>query len=342
MKNMNLNLIMAAALAAGTMISAGAAKAEDLAQTKARQQMSVTQGLGESSLAVLQRGGSQDQNDVAALLIGKLKPMSTHQSTNDGGTLRTTGEQWTLEVSSDGSAAEYRDLAVEATAHSLGRPLAQKMTAAEMEQRGRAFVASNLASQIVLAKGEELVALRADYRSEGGKDLATGVTSSAVVANRIVLGRTINGVPVVGNGSKVIVTFTNDGSVESFRYDWPAYQAGSTQMLVGASELLTRVQKVMGVRNGETPTGVVALPGKVANAYPVALTAKTQLQSLECGYYDSGSKARKSNAVQPGCTYLTVSQDANGMRAGYAGAVPAGATFAADAGWLETRILTAK
>jgi len=32
-----------------------------------------------------------------------------------------------------------------------------------------------------------------------------------VVANRIVVGRNIHGVPVVGNGSTVILTFSNDG-----------------------------------------------------------------------------------------------------------------------------------
>jgi hypothetical protein len=336
MTNNRLNIRAAAVLAASAMIAGSAARAADLPQTKARQQLALAQGFGESSLAVLQRASALDQNQVSAALIAKLRPASTHQSANFSGTLRTTGEQWSLDVSSDGTAADFHDLAVEARAHSLGRPLTEEMTAAELEQKGRAFIASQLAAQIVLGTDEALVAVRADYRTEGGQDLATGVVSSAVVGNRIVFGRTLGGIPVVGNGSTVILTFTNDGSLESFRYDWPTYQAGAVQNLVAAGEILSRVQKVAGVRSGVavTAAGVTA-----ASSYPVALSPNTQLQALECGYYDAGSFARKTQSVQPGCTYLTVSNDANGMRQGYAGAVPAGALFAVDAGWLETQIL---
>jgi hypothetical protein len=341
MKNKNLTFITAAALAAGTLISGNPLAAEDLAQTKARQQMSVTQGLGTSSLTVLLRRSTASQSAVSAALLSKLHPASVVESSNTAGKLRTAGEQWSLEVSSDGSAAEYRNLAVEAKAHSLARPLTEKMSATELEQRARAFVASHLASQIVLGKGEQLVALRADYRAEGGEDLATGKVTSSVVASRLVFGRMINGVPVVGNGSKVYVTFTNDGSLESFRYDWPAYQVGAAQAVVGPGELLSRVQKVMGIRNGDTVTSVMTVPRAGAAAFPLTLATNTQLQSLECGYYDSGTPG-KSNSVQPGCTYLAVSHDINGMRAGFAGAVPAGSSFEADNSWMETQILTAQ
>jgi hypothetical protein len=342
MKNNILNFAVAASIAASAMIAGSVARAEDLPGTKARQQFSVTQGLGRSSLPVLQRASASDQNAVSAGLIGKLRPASVYQTATLGGKLRTTGEQWSLEVSSDASGAEYHDLAVAALAHSLGRPLSQKIAAAELEQKGRAFIASNLASQIVLGQGEQLVALRADYRTEGGQDLTTGVNTSAVVANRIVFGRILGGVPVVGNGSKVILTFTNDGSLESFRYDWPAYQAGDALQVVSAGEVLSRVQQVMGVRANAAPMSMAPVPGIAGKEYPVEVAPNVQLEALDCGYYDSGSTDGKLKSIQPGCTYLTVSQDANGMRVGHAGAVPAGVSFAVDAGWMETQILSAK
>jgi hypothetical protein len=337
MKN-NLTFVASAVLVASAMISGVGVRAEDLPQIKTRQEFSLTQGFGEPSLPVFKRTSIANQSEVSATLIDKLRPGSTHQSTNVRGALRTTGERWTLEVSTAGSAAEYHDLAVEASSHSLGRPLLEEMSASELEQKGRSYVATRLASQIVLGTSEELVAVRADYRTEGGQDLKTGQVSSAVVANRIVFGRTIGGVPVVGNGSKVILTFTNDGSLESFHYDWPAYQAGASQNLVDASQILSRAQKVAAVRSG-----VAAPTSKVAGGkYPVALTPNTQLQALDCGYYDAGSSAKQTQSVQPGCTYLTVSQDPSGSRQGYAGAIPAGASFTVDAGWLETRILSTR
>lgn len=342
MNNNHLNLVAAATIAASAMVAGSMALADELPATRARQHASATQGLGRPSLAVLQRASAAEPSAVSAGLIDRLRPASVFQTTTVSGKLRTEGEQWSLEVSSDGAGAEYRDQTVQALAHSLGRPLAEKMSEADLEAKGRAYIASKLASQIALGKDEELVALRADYRTEGGQDLITGETHSAVVANRIVFGRMLGGVPVVGNGSKVILTFSNDGSLESFRYDWPAYQAGNALQVVGAGEVLSRVQKVMSVRAGVAPSSIVPVPGGAGKAFPLELGPDAQLQGLECGYYDSGLQDGKARSVQPGCTYLAVSKDVNGMRVGHAGAVPAGVSFDVDASWLETRILSDK
>jgi hypothetical protein len=345
MKRKNMSFVASAVLAASvmSMIASSTARAEDLPQTKAHQQFSVRQGFTTSELSTLQRSGAVDPSKVGSALIAKLQPGSAYRSAKDGAKLQIAGQQWTLAVSADGSAADYQDQAVAARAHSLAKPVSEKIAAADLEQKGRAFIASKLASQIALGANEELVALRADYRTDGGHDLATGEISQSVVANRIVFGRTIRGVPIVGNGSKVIITFTNDGSLESFRYDWPTYQSGSAQQAVDAGQILSRVQKVVSVRDGvAAPGSGVPAPHSQGDAYPVALTANTQLQTLDCGYYDAGSFAGHAQSVQPGCTYLAVSQDTNGIRAGYAGAVPAGAEFTSDASWLETQILGRK
>jgi hypothetical protein len=139
---------------------------------------------------------------------------------------------------------------------------------------------------------------------------------------------------VVGDGSKVILTFANDGSLESFHYDWPTYQTAAAQDVVAADEVLSRVQRVVSVRRGAAaPVARVA-----GSEYPVVLDPSTQLEALECGYYDPGS-GRSSQPIQPGCTYRAVSQDARGMRLGFAGAIPAAVAFDGDASWPETRIL---
>lgn len=341
MKNKNLSIAAGVVLMAGAMISSSTARAEELPQTKAHQQFSVTQGFREPALGVLHRAGAADQDQVSSALIEKLRPGSAYQSTKVGTKLRLTGKEWFLEVTGDGSGAEFQDQEVEGRAHALGKQLSEKMSAVELEQKGRAFIASELASRIVLGAGEELVAIRADYRTEGGQDMATGEMSQAVVANRIVFGRILRGVPVVGNGSKVILTFINDGSLESLRYDWPKYQVTTGQNLVGVSDILVRVQKSLAARTGvDAPTLGVTVPSSERDAYPVNLTPNTELQAMECGYFDSGSFAgHPTRSVQPGCTYRAVSHDSNGMRAGYAGAVPAGARFERDAAWPESTIL---
>lgn len=344
MKNKNLSFAAGAVLVAGALISGSTARAEELPQTKAHQQFSVTQAFRDPALAVLHRAGGADQNKVSSALIDKLRPGSAYQRTSSGGKLRINGNNWSLEVTGDGSGAEFVDHQAEARAHALGKALSEKMSAAELEQNGRTFIASKLASRIMLGADEELVALRADYRTEGGMDLATGEVSEAAVANRIVFGRTIHGVPVVGNGSKVILTFINDGSLESFRYDWPKYLLTGTQNVAAAGEILGRVQNVVGARSGVAAAsqGVTA-PSSEREAYPLELTPNTELQAMECGYYDSGSLAGHAmQSVQPGCTYRAVSHDGSGMRTGLAGAVPAGSQFENDPAWLESGILSRK
>jgi hypothetical protein len=340
-KNQSLSFAYSAVLTASVMFAGGTARAEEFPQSKTIQEFSATQGFKETSLAVLDRAGRQDQKQVSESLIEKLRFGSAYQSSRLGTKLHIAGEGWTLDVTADGSGAEYQDRAVEARAHDLGKPVSQKKSPGELEQRGRAFIADKLAAQIVLGAHEELIALRADYRTEGGQDLASGEISEAVVANRIVFGRKINGVPVVGNGSKVILTFINDGSLESFRYDWPKYREASPQNLISAGEILSRVQWVVGARDGVAAAmRGVTVPSSEGEAYPVVLTPNTQLQKLECGYYDSGSFGlRKLSSVQPACFYHAVSQDANGIRQGYAGAVPAGTQFQADTDWTESQLI---
>ena len=275
---------------------------------------------------------------MSAALVAKLCAACTLDRHTQGTNLEIKGEHRFLSVAGDGTAADFRNLAVEEKAHSLAQPLENKMTQESLEQAGRAFIASRLADVIVLGPGEQLVPVLTDYRVEGLQELSTGAVTRWVAANRVMFGRTINGVPVVGNGSTVVVTFANDGSVESFHYDWPKYEAGAAQNLVNATSLLERVQKVVTTRTGVAPTFTVHVPSVGEAASGVNLNTDTKLESLQCGYYDAGSAAGEAQ-VQPGCVYRAVVTDATGMRQGYAGAVPGGLVFASDAKWMETKIL---
>jgi hypothetical protein len=343
MKNINLSFVGNAVLAASMLMAGSTARAEELPQTKAQQQFSVRQGFRDSALPVLHRSTGSNQNKVSAALIEKLG-LGSATSSKQGNNLQLAGKQWTMEITADGTGADFHDQAAEGRAHSQGKPLSAKMSSEELEQRGRAFIASKLASQIVLGPNEQLVAEHTNYRIEGGQDLKTEEISQAVVDNRIVFARTLNGVPVVGNGSKITLIFLNDGSLASFRYDWPKYRTSTTQNLVDAGQILTRVQTVLGSRSDVTPaTQSVPVPSAEGDAYPLQMTPNTKLVALECGYYDNGSFAgHTTQSVQPGCAYRAISQDTAGMRSGYAGAVPTGAQFEQDSAWLETRLLGMK
>ena len=118
-----------------------------------------------------------------------------------------------------------------------------------LEASGRAFVERTLSRLIVLQQDERLVLAATSRRTEGGVAPGGERAYSAVVANRVVFSREIGGIPVVGAGSKVTVTFLNDGAVASFRYDWPMYtHTGRVQAMAAPIEVLHRLQRVSGVR----------------------------------------------------------------------------------------------
>jgi len=343
MKNFNLSLIAGALCALTTIAVSTRAHAEDFPQTTAAAQLSVTRGFNQASLPLLHRAAAADAATVGAALTAKLcpAPCFSKSTTGDRKTLRIVADHWSLNVVADGSSAEFQDRNVEARAHSLAKDPSQKISARALEQAGRDFIASHLSSVIVLGPEEGLLPVRTAYLREWTGDVRTGETKTAVVANRIVFGRTLHGVPVVGGGSTVIITFTNDGALESFRYDWPKYGAAKDQPVVDAGEILRRVQRVVIDRTGiPTTTFTVRVPANVSAPYPVALASDTELRELECGYYDPGFAARDGKApVQPGCVYHAVFQGSDGTRAGYAGAVPGGIEFEPDGAWQEAQIL---
>ena len=271
------------------LITGALLHAEDFAAKAQLKQTSISKGFTQAMLPVLHR---------VANVRPQFKPCT----------------ECSLTVSSDATAAYFRDPSVEAKAHTLAKPVEQKMSMTSLEQAGRSFIAAHLADVITLGPGEQLVPLSTDYRIEGEQNLATNEIKRNVAANRVVFGRTINGVTVVGNGSMVVVTFANDGSVESFHYDWPKYEVdlGTPQSMAPASTLLTRVQEVV--------------------------KPDTKLQTLQCGYYDPGASSGYAQ-VQPGCLYHAVYTDSTGAREGYSGAVPGGLQFEADTKWPESRLL---
>jgi hypothetical protein len=201
-----------------------------------------------------------------------------------------------------------------------------------------------LRAAIVLGPQEQLIPVRTEYLITGVQNLKTHAIVRSVIANRIVFGRRVRGVAVVGGGSTVTLTFANNGALEALRYDWPRYGASTAQSLLNVSQIVQRVKSVIGARKAAAalPSNATKISAKIqAN---VALGKPgAALQKLECGYFDPGVTIRAaSSPVQPGCVYHVVVRDSDGFRQGFAGAVPAGVAFARDASWTETSILSSR
>lgn len=300
-----------------------------------------------SSVPVLMRKQEADPAAKLALLreaIPALK-LNTSKSESLKDRLRVSGGTWRLDVFGDGSGAEFSDAAAFERSHSTGIQPSQAMSDKALEDTGRAFVERSLSQVITLQPDERLVLAATSRRTEGGVSAKGTDANSAVVAQRVVFSREIGGIPVVGAGSKVTVTFLNDGSIESFRYDWPIYKRTSrVQATAAPIEVLRRLQRVSGVRAKAQVDNVLKAPSSLESITgPLKLGATVELQDLKCGYYDPGYAVRDRKApVQTGCYYHVLDTRGEGdfvTSVGLSGAIPAGATYERDARWPEMNVL---
>jgi hypothetical protein len=339
-----------AALVLGTLLAISAAsptRAENSARADENARRSLAGALGERALPVLARRSARTPEATLSALGESLRrldaSLSVERATREAqqGRLLVTTANWRLVVFRDGSAAEFVNLGAAGKAHESRVDASRKMSSDALQSAGRDFIARYLADAIVLGPSERLEPEMTSVRIEGGVAADGTAGYSAVVASRIVFTREIDGVPVVGAGSKVTITFLNDGSLESFRYDWPQYIATDrVQPTTDVAEVLNRVGRIAGVR----PETLLRGGDRPALAPDRSAQGMTTLQRLVCGYYDPGVMARDADApVQTGCYFHLVNTRGEGdyvTRAARSGAVPAGRQIEADRSWPEAaRIL---
>ncbi|WP_394849649.1 hypothetical protein LZC95_19630 [Pendulispora brunnea] len=304
---------------------------------------SLTSGMAVSSVPVLVRDGGPGPDAALRGLLTRLGVSASTQAAQPGRT-RAAGQGWHLDVFADGSAAEFVDEGATTRLRAQGTDPAVAMAPLDLEARARAFIAAHLADVITLGSGESLLVDATSTQQQGGMRADGTALPTTILANRIVFRREIDGIPVVGAGSKVIVTFLNDGTVQSFRYDWPRYaKTGSTQDAVPPGDILQRVRHVVGARTGSKTLAQVEVPSVATGTTTMDLGSDVMLQRLECGYYDPGVLVRDARApIQAGCYYRAlhvVAPQGAPMRAGVAGAVPAGAIPEPDPRWPEEALL---
>ena len=329
------------------MLGAGQAFGADSRETNDAAGFSIALGFKQPSLPLLRRVAGDAPDAVSASILQKLcsgqcPPLSRSAPINR---LEAASDTWSLQVLGDGTAARYRNMEVGGRERAIAKEKPQQLSAESLYKAGRDFIDAKLASVIVAGPDEKIVPLRTDYRVEGGMNLGTGETTRSVVANRVVFGRTIRDVPVVGGGSRIALTFAADGSLELFQYDWPKYEyeAGSAaRSVVDLEGILERVRGAVGLRLGvPSSTAPISSFGGRDAGQGVELLKNTVLRKLECGYYDPGFSAREASApVQPGCVYEAVSQGEGG-RSALSGAVPAAAFVEPDPSWPEVARLRA-
>lgn len=196
-----------------------------------------------------------------------------------------TGKGWSLHVDEDGTSVRYRNYGyLDNPLNNKPLPLAQRLGQDVLEKLGMEFIKSRLGEFIPLAANEQLVPLYSQFQINGGNStiVDSKPLSEEVIANTVVLSRMVNGVPVLGAGSKIAVIFANSGKPVGFDFDWARYEAtGEKQPTVSITEVNARMAKLV----------------------PVDLkSAQTTITRFECGYFDFGVRRRDAFApVQTAC-----------------------------------------
>lgn len=233
-----------------------------------------------------------------------------------------SGKGWFLEVNQSGEVFRYRNTD-ELNKLGVGVPLAKRMSDADAIDRATQFVRGPLGDTVVLGAGETL---NPWYVSS--KIVVSGLASEVgvepdkrVSAVKVVFTRAIDGVPVLGNGSKVTVFMTHDGNPVGFEVNWARLQRGTGE------------QRSIG------RTGAHERVSRVEHSNTAAREAATSTY-LECGLYDSGI-GEAGTRLQPACLHsYSLALPATGLvsKMSRIDAVPIGTVVQREKSWAEAEV----
>jgi hypothetical protein len=308
--------------------------AADFPHRRELNRRSLAVGLGVSSVTPLTRKDGPGASAILARFLGRWRDGKTsittagdYQVTEDQQGLSAEGNGWSLTVLGDGTAVKYRNWAFH-DAHSTPIDFGQRPPEPTLEAWGRRFLASYLQEEVIVGPKEQLFPLSARYDTFSYQ--ATDSSRPAVdmvIGNVVVFTRAVDGVDVVGGGSKAAVFFENDGTPWAFDFDWPNYAPTADSLdILSIDEINTQDAFLSDWQ------------------FDASVTVDTQL--FECGYFDAGIQFHDPKALlQPGCAYQRTAtfigdpdryaaDPTDGlMQTGFVDVVPAGRVLQFDQFW---------
>jgi len=295
MRTNKLAMIVAPAILAAASLELAAA---DFAARTQLVQRSLSSGLGTDQIPLLKVRPSPGRKATIMALqtrfgtpVGAVDLRGTAKTTATARRTLVTTPGWVLEVAGSGDKVSYRNFAHLEDPKNRPVPMSQRIPQDQLEVTARTFITTQLKGLVRLGANEGLVPLFAEYQIVGGGSTAPGAAPEpeTVAGANLVFGRTINGVHVIGRGSKIAVLFGSDGTIAGFNYDWANYAASA------------KMQKV-------SPIG--PLRTRIKNLTSVDLDAqRSEVRRIECGYFDAGADRRDPKApLQAACAIQTVTR----------------------------------
>lgn len=314
------------ALLAGNLIALPGL-AESSSYRRAVGERSVSLGLTAEPSPLPARGAGPGRETVVNRLLerfaGSPAPLNTDGieavSAETDHTL-VRGSRWLLDVRADGTWARYFDVLYADGPENTPVPRAARPGIANLEARARGFIASHLADLVPLGPGEGLEAWHSSHQISTIERIG-GERTEAVIASRIVLTRTRNGLPVLGDGSKIVIHIAANGVPFGFTLDWAPFVTGAAE---------------------QSPLSLDAIRARaalVAGSSGLDLASRIE-DRFECGYYDPGSLLPAPLRVLPFACLSSYrgSSPASGQTA-FVDAIPSATVMPVDRAWPETLLL---
>ncbi len=332
-KNVFMGLLIAAALVPFA-VSAKNYEARESLDRKSREK-----GISTSSLSLLERIPGAGNQDVAEKILKRFKGKNDPKKTATFGIsddaeylvlkepdqyeIREKNGNWKIKVWVDGTRFHISDYDYIDTNKIEKIPVEKRFSNEKLEKIGRKYIKDHLADFVETEFGEEIVPLWTEFELMGAESEDGQKVTDMVNASKVYFGRKIDGIDIVGGGSKISLTVANDGAVIDVMVDWPKYQRSSEiQEIVGIGEIMERLS-------------VYGKKDKSVN--------KVKLNRFECGYYDPGAKYTDVYGfVQSGCVAIVTGDDAeNAGNPGFRviSAIPSGKTVEWDDNWPEAKAI---
>ena len=288
------------------------------------QQESKTSGFATSTLPLLDRTGAKNTETVRDAVLATLKSQNmisadTVQTVESSGTnAAARGDGWLLQVAGKGNWIRYRDM--KTLDRGSAKPISMSMmpSAATLEKQGRTAISRYLSDVVKLGTGESIELWYTAFEIRGGQ-AKDGSRQEAIHNTKVVFTRVVDGIPVLGNGSKIAVLLATDGNMVGFDVDWsPFVKSKVSRNFAGLdliAERLNGLQTLNIVRDGEFS------------------------ETIECGYYDVGARQESTGQIQPACLVTQIPTTNTGTPVVVA--VPAADEVATDTFWPESVTLQA-
>lgn len=283
-----------------TLACSSLVEAKKFDQLQQLQKASIENGVGTEQAFLLKRlpapGASAAQESILKALGENQLDLGEIRGTEKSvGKSTLIGADWHLSVYGEGEKIKYRKGQISAGLSEKSRnvrpqvEVADRLSNEELEKIGKSVISDIIGKFVNFSREDEIVPLYSLHEVNSDKSV-TGEETSVVSGSVVVFGRKVNGMNVVGAGSKIAVLLSAKGDLEGFDVDWPAYEV--------TSELIDNLD---GAKQKER-----------INAFISKKFENVQLHSVECGYVDFGYRRREevSNVIQPGCqvSYEPVAQ----------------------------------